>query len=176
MGLLRKSRRSPEAPERAGTATAKAGRERIRQLHALSHRGLWGLAAFLAVSLVAFNHSRLLPPLSDNLRAVLGKSPPTNLISIALVVYSFSALVLILSRMSTGQGKYKGWSHLAYLSAFYVFYLYGNVLDANFWAVFAAGVTIMALEHYQLWTFCTEAIRKEEERLAQAERLEKFKS
>lgn len=175
MGFLRNVRRPLDTPNRAETAAAP-GRERIRRLHRLAYRGLWGMAAFLALSLVAFNHGWLLPPISDGARAVLGKAPPTNLISIALVVYSFSALVLILSRMSTGQGKYKGWSHLAYLGAFYVFYHYGNALDANFWAVFAAGLTIMALEHYQMWTFCTEAIRKEEERLAQAERLEKFKS
>lgn len=176
MGTPRNRRRPPDTPDRAGTAAAATGREHIRQLHRLAHRGLWGMAAFLVMSLVAFNHGWLLPPISDGARAVLGKAPPANLISIALVVYSFSALVLILSRMGTGQGKYKGWSHLAYLGAFYVFYHYGSVLDANFWAVFAAGITIMALEHYQMWTFCTEAIRKEEERLAQAERLEKFKS
>ncbi|MDO3377393.1 menaquinol oxidoreductase [Geoalkalibacter halelectricus] len=173
-----KLRRPPPESQRptASTDAQAEARVRIRRLQALSRRGLWGLAVFLLISLVAFTHDTLLPPISPGVRSFLGGSPPTNLISIALVVYSFSALVLILSRMSSGEGKYRGWSHIGYLSGFYAFYFYGEALDANFWAVFAAGFTIMSLEHYQMWSFCSESIANEKEALAKAERLEKFNS
>lgn len=140
----------------------------IRRLHRLSNRGLWGLALFILISLGA-QEIRLLPPLSEGVRAVLGASPPVKLISIALVVYSFSALILILSRMMGGTDTYRGWSHLGYLSGFYTFYYYAEVLPENFWAVFAAGITILSLEYYSIWTFCSEAIRTEQELLSKLE-------
>ncbi|OHB33522.1 MAG: hypothetical protein A2X84_00335 [Desulfuromonadaceae bacterium GWC2_58_13] len=141
----------------------------IRRLHRLSNRGLWGLALFILISLGAQQNLRFLPPLSEGARAVLGAAPPVKLISIALVVYSFSALILILSRMMGGSDTYRGWSHLGYLSGFYAFYYYAEVLPENFWAVFAAGITILTLEYYQIWTYCSEALRTEQELLSKLE-------
>ena len=143
--------------------------QEIRRLHRLSNRGLWGLALFILVSLGAQQEFAFLPPISEGARALLGASPPTKLISIALVVYSFSALVLILSRMMGGSDTYRGWSHLGYLTGFYAFYYYGQALSENFWAVFAAGCTILSLEYYQIWTYCNEAIQTEKEILKKLE-------
>ncbi|WP_432823309.1 menaquinol oxidoreductase [Trichloromonas sp.] len=141
----------------------------IRRLHQLSNRGLWGLALFILISLGAQQDFKFLPPISDGARAVLGAAPPVMLISIALVVYSFSALILILSRMMGGSDSYRGWAHLGYLSAFYAFYYYAEALPENFWAIFAAGFTILALEYYQIWTYCSDAIRTEKELLSKLE-------
>ncbi|KIH76226.1 hypothetical protein SAMN05660860_00180 [Geoalkalibacter ferrihydriticus] len=178
MRIRQKLRRPPPETPESGTSNDKQAdaQARIQHLQVLSRRGLWGLAVFLLMSLAAFGHETLLPQISPGVRSALGSAPPTNFISIALVVYSFSALVLILSRMSSGEGKYKGWSHLGYLFGFYAFYYYGEALGTNFWAVFAAGITIMSLEYYQMWSFCSESIAKEKEALAKAERLEKFNS
>lgn len=137
----------------------------IRRLHRLSNRGLWGLSLFILISLGAQQNFAFWPPISDGARAVLGAAPPVKLISIALVVYSFSALVLILSRMMEGSDTYRGWSHLGYLSGFYAFYYYAEALPENFWAVFAAGFTILALEYFQIWNYCSEGIRTEKELL-----------
>lgn len=137
----------------------------IRRLNRLSNQGLWGLALFILISLGAQQNFDFLPPITEGARAVLGAAPPVKLVSIALVVYSFSALILILSRMMGGSDTYRGWSHLAYLTGFYIFYYYGEVLSENFWAVFAAGFTILSLEYYQIWTYCSEAMRTEKELL-----------
>jgi hypothetical protein len=144
-------------------------RREIRRLHQLSNRGLWGLAIFILISLGAQRNFNFLPTFSEGARAVLGAAPPVKLISIALVVYSFSALVLILSRMMGGTETYRGWSHLGYLSGFYFFYYYGGALPDNFWAVFAAGATILSLEYYAIWSYCSEAIRTEKELLGKLE-------
>jgi hypothetical protein len=141
----------------------------IRRLHRLSNRGLWGLSLFILISLGAQQNFDFLPTISDGARAVLGAAPPVKLISIALVVYSFSALILILSRMMGGSDTYRGWSHLGYLAGFYAFYYYAEALPENFWAVFAAGFTIFSLEYYQIWTYCSDGIRTEKELLSKLE-------
>lgn len=137
--------------------------QEIRRLHSQSNKGLWGLAIFILLSIGAQQNFGFFPPIPESAREVLGAAPPTRLISIALVVYSFSALVLILSRMMGGADRYRGWSHLGYLTGFYAFYYYAEALPENFWAIFVAGMTIMSLEYYLVWTYCSEAIRKEKE-------------
>jgi O-antigen/teichoic acid export membrane protein len=124
------------------------------------------MALFLGVSLGAMRNFDFIPPLPGNVREMLGAPPPVTLISTALVVYSFSAIILILSRMTLNSGKYGGITHVGYLSAFYGFYHYARALGDNFWAVFAAGVTVLALESYHVWTYYRGLIREEEEKLS----------
>lgn len=150
--------------------TCEESRRRIEELHRLSRRGLWGLLAFFTLTAAIVQASRLWPELPAEVRRTLGASPSENLISIALAVYIFSALILILARMMGGADRYRGWSHLGYLGAFYLFYYYARALDQNFWAVFAGGVTILALEYYGVWTWCNESLRREQENLEQLER------
>lgn len=124
------------------------------------------MALFFLISLGAALGFRFLPPISAETRQFLGISPPPTLISIALIVYAFSALVLTLGRMNTGSVRFRGWSHIGYLSAFYLFYYYAGLLRENFWPVFIAGLTILGLEDYRIWSVCSEAIRKEKKILA----------
>lgn len=121
----------------------------------------WWIALFFLVSLGAAVDFRFLPPISEKTRHLLGASPPPTLISIALIVYAFSALILILGRMNTNSGRFRGWSHIGYLTAFYLFYYYTGLLRENFWPVFITGLTILGLEHYRVWSICSEAIKKE---------------
>jgi len=123
------------------------------------------MVLFFLVSLGAAVGFRFLPPISEEMRHFLGASPPPTLISIALIVYAFSALILILGRMNSGPARFRGWSHTFYLSAFYLFYYYSGELRENFWPVFIAGLTILGLEDYRVWSICNEAIKKEEETL-----------
>lgn len=156
----------PSEPEREGrkSVPGRCGdEERIRRLNALSRRGIWGLLIFLVISLAAVQEFSFLPALSEDVRQWLGPSPPVGLISAALVVYSFSALLLILSRMWSGSDAYRGWSHLGYLSAFYGFYGFAQALDDNFFAVFVAGLTILGLEYYHIRSYCNEALARERE-------------
>jgi hypothetical protein len=88
------------------------------------------------------------------------------MISALLILYIFSAIILILSRMMSGSGKYSGVSHVGYLAGFYVFYHFSGTLPENFWAVFVAGITILGLESYHIWIYCSEELEKERETLA----------
>jgi hypothetical protein len=67
--------------------------------------------------------------------------------------------------MMGGDLRYRGWAHLGYLGGFYLFYLYAEALRENFGAIFAAGMTIFALEYFNLWTACQDEIRREEKLL-----------
>lgn len=144
--------------------------EKIRRLKARSSHGLYAMAFFIAISIGALHNFSFVPPLPADLRAALGAPPSANMISTALLLYAFSAIILILSRMMSGSGSFSGMAHVLYLSVFYLFYHLGNVLEDNIWAVFAAGITILGLESYHIWTFCNEEIRKEQETAAEASR------
>ncbi len=143
---------------------------KIRRLRSRTRMGIWATAVFTVISAGAMLESRLIPPLSTGIREVLGPSPPVTLISIALIVYSFSALTLILARMGRGSNSYRGWTHFAYLFAFYCFYYYAGKLQENFWAVFISGLTILCLESYRVWNYCVEEIKKAEENIARLDR------
>jgi hypothetical protein len=150
---------------KGGESTVSEVQKRIRDLRARSRMGGWGLAAFVVVSFLSIPNSYLLPALSESVRRFLGAAPPTNLISVALIIYAFSALTLILARIAQGSGTYKGWSHLFYLTAFYIFFGFAGSLRETYWAVFVTGLLIMGLENYLVRTYVGEEIRKAEREL-----------
>jgi hypothetical protein len=165
------------APDRTGAGPLRDPDEqrreslrRIRELQSRSNRGLWHLCLFLAISLGARWDFRFLPSLPPGIRSILGTPPPSSWISVALVVYSFSAIVLILSRMMGGTGSRGGLDHVGYLTGFYVFYHFSGSLRENFWAVLAAGITILGLAAYAIWTQHSELIQEEMERLARLDK------
>lgn len=144
--------------------------ENIRRLKARASRGLFSLAVFVTISIGAVRDFDFLPSFPSHVRAMLGRPPSSNMISAALMLYSFSAIILILSRMMSGASTNTGLAHVGYLSGFFFFYHFAGAMEENFWAVFAAGVTILTLESYHTWTRCTEEIKKEEESLSEIER------
>lgn len=148
--------------------------EKIRLLKAKSSRGLYAMAVFIALSIGAVRDFAFLPSLPPHIRTALGTPPSANMVSTALLLYAFSAIILILSRMMSGSHSYSGMAHVAYLSGFYLFYNLGGVLDDNVWAVFAAGITILGLESYHIWTFCNEEIRREMEALEELSRKQRL--
>jgi hypothetical protein len=152
----------------AESPVARVSREKIRRLKARSSHGLYAMALFIALSIGAIRNFDFLPSLSQGLRNVLGTPPSANMISTALLLYAFSAIILILSRMMSGSQSYSGMAHVGYLAGFYLFYNLGGVLADKVWAVFAAGITILGLESYHIWTFCNEEIRKELEALEES--------
>jgi len=146
----------------------------IRSLQRQASRGLWLLTFFLLSSLLAYSGFELLPSLSPSMWEFLGSPPPAHLISAALFVYIFSAIILILGRMMEGRNTRGGWQHLGYLMVFYGFYHVAGELEAHFWAVFATGLTVLALEGYRIWTSCTDLIRENQEALERLDRMAGF--
>ncbi len=138
----------------------------ISSLHRKFTGELLAATLFLIVSLAALSDFSFFPSLPANVRTALGRPPSVNMISAVLLLYIFSAIILILSRMMSGSGRYGGVSHVGYLTGFYVFYHFSGKLPENFWAVFAAGVTILGLEGYHLWIYCSEEIARAQDVLA----------
>jgi len=138
---------------------------RIRRLERASLAGLWSMVLFLLVSFCAYENFTFLPDLSDDFRRMLGAPPPSEMISLALVIYAFSAIVGTLARMSRNIKPFRGLMHTAFFTAFYAFYYLSGVLPDNFWAVFFAGLSVMGLENYYLWAHSNEALHKEREML-----------
>jgi hypothetical protein len=140
--------------------------EKIRRLKTLANRGLFALALFMALSIGAIRDFDFIPSFPAHFRQLLGHPPSTNMISGVLLLYSFAAIVLILSRMTTGSDKFGPFANVGYLAGFYFFYHFAGAMEENFWAVFAAGITVLSLESYHIRNYCSEEIRKERDALA----------
>jgi hypothetical protein len=136
----------------------------IDRLNRLSTRGILALALFILVSLLAWWGFPFLPA-PESVTALLGKPPSARIISIALLLYTFSAIILSLSRMTAGIEHRSSFSHVGYLTGFFLFYYFGKSLEENYWAVFGAGITILGVESYRIWTYCSEGISKNREDL-----------
>lgn len=136
----------------------------ISRLHRFSTRGILALSLFLVVSILAWWGFSVLPA-PDTVTALLGKPPSARIISIVLLIYTFSAIILSLSRMASGIEHNSSFSHVGFLTAFFLFYYFGKSLEENYWAVFGSGITILGVESYRIWTFCTEGISKNREDL-----------
>jgi O-antigen/teichoic acid export membrane protein len=143
---------------------------RIRQLERASMSGLWAMVLFMAVSFAAFEGFSILPELTDEVREILGKPPPSEMISLALVIYAFSGIVHTLARMTRNIKPYRGFVHALFFTAFYLFYYLSDALADNFWAVFFAGLSVMGLESYYLWAHSSAEVRKEKALLASLKR------
>ncbi len=144
--------------------------DKIRQLKAKANHPLYFMAIFIALSIGAIRDFDFLPSFPPRIHELLGQPPSAEMISALLIVYSFSAIILILSKMMKGSGSYGGIIQVAFLAGFYFFYHVAGAMDDNFWAVFAAGMTILGLESYQIWIWCREKIRIQQEILAELER------
>jgi hypothetical protein len=139
---------------------------RIRMLQRKFTAELLSAALFLLLSIAALYDFTFFPSLPENIRATLGRPLSVHMIGAVLLLYIFSGIILILSRMMSGSGKYGGVSHVGFIAGFYFFYHFSGKLSENFWAVFASGVTILGLEGYHLWIYCSEEIEREREALA----------
>lgn len=131
----------------------------ISRLNRLSIRGILALSLFLVVCILAWWDFSFLPS-PDSVTALLGKPPSSRIISIALIIYSFSAIILSLCRMAQGIEHKSSFCHVGYLTAFFLFYYFAKALEQNYWAVFGAGVTLLGVEGYRIWTYCAEGIAR----------------
>jgi hypothetical protein len=134
----------------------------ISRLHRFSSHGVQALALFLVVSILAWRGFTFLPS-PESVTAYLGKPPSARIIGIVLMLYTFSAIILSLSRLAAGIEHHSSFSHVGFLAGFFLFYYYGKCLEENYWAVFGSGITILGVECYRIWVYCTENISRKEE-------------
>ena len=149
----------------------KQVQEKIKKLELYSSTGLWILALFTLLSMGAFHNFDFLPPLSESIRASLGAGPPVKYINWALVIYGFSAIILILTQMASDKKPRGALAHFGYLGAFYLFYHFSEGLSENFWAIFAVGLTILGLQSYHVWNYYHEKIQEQTEILQELDKL-----
>jgi hypothetical protein len=152
-----------EIKNRADTLQRELLKE-VSRLNRFSTRGIMALALFLIISLLAWNGFLFLPA-PDTVTAALGPTPPARFISIALLLYTFSAIILSLSRMTAGIEHRSSFSHVGYLTVFFIFFYFSKSLEDNFLAVFGSGITILGVESYRIWTYCSERIAQKKEDL-----------
>ena len=143
--------------------------DEINALKRFSNRGLFALSLFLVVSTFAWRNFPLMPR-PEQIVAALGPPPTPQIISLVLILYTFSAIILSLCRMMANLRHRSSFCHVGYLGVFYFFYYLADGLTDNYWAVFGAGFTILLMESYRIWTFCNENIIKKNEALAYLER------
>ncbi|MDA8412386.1 MAG: hypothetical protein M0023_01205 [Desulfobacteraceae bacterium] len=136
----------------------------IARLRRFSNRGLWAMSLFLLVCMAAWNNFSFLK-LPESFVASLGKPPSAQAISMVLLIYTFSAIILSLSRMTAAIEHRSSFCHVGYLTAFFLFYHFAKALNDNYWAVTAAGITILGVESYRIWSYCSESISKKNEQL-----------
>ena len=134
----------------------------IYRLNLFSIRGILALSLFLGISMFAWWGFPFIPA-PETVTAYLGKPPSARIISIALLLYTFSAIILSLSRMAAAIEHNSSFSHVGFLTAFFLFYYFGKSLEENYWAVFGSGITILGVESYRIWSFCAEGISKNRE-------------
>jgi len=82
----------------------------ISRLNRFSTRGVLALSLFLVVSILAWWGFSFLPA-PETVTAILGKPPSSPVISIVLLIYTFSAIILSLSRMAAGIEHGSSFSH-----------------------------------------------------------------
>lgn len=143
--------------------------EEIKRLRRFSNRGLWALSLFLFVSTLAWRDFWFLPS-AEQIVESLGAPPTPLMINLVLILYTFSAIILSLSRMMAGLKHSSSFCHVGYIFVFYLFYYCAEVLPDNYWAVFGAGFTILCMESYRIWTYCNDNIIKKTEQLAYLDR------
>jgi hypothetical protein len=143
--------------------------DEIKRLRRFSNRGLWALSLFLFVSTLAWREFSFLPR-PAKIVASLGAPPSAQMISMVLILYTFSAIILSLSRMMAGMNHKSSFCHVGYIGVFYLFYFFAEALADNYWAVFGAGFTILCMESYRIWTYCNDGIGKKTEQLAYLDR------
>jgi hypothetical protein len=151
-------------PDRAEQLEKELNRD-IQRLRTFSSRGFWAFSLFLLISMAAWQNFTFLPP-PDRVVALLGSPPKPHIISTVLLFYTFFAIILSLGRMMTNTEHKSSFSHVGYLTGFYLFYHFAKGLNDNYWAVFGAGITILGVESYRIWSFCNEAIRIKSEQVA----------
>lgn len=139
--------------------------DEMKRLRRFSNRGLWALSLFLVVSMLAWREFWFLPS-PEKIVAALGPGPSPQIISMVLVLYTFSAIILSLSRLISGVRHRSSFCHVGYIAVFYLFYYFAQGLADNYWAVFGAGFTILCMESYRIWTFCQQQLGRKNEQLA----------
>ncbi len=121
----------------------------------LTRKNLISLTIFLLVSIWAytFKDFHICDAVPVYLHTLLGTPPPAFLVSIALVGYFFSALVLTFTAITKNLEPIPKLDHLGYRVTFFMFYAFSGAIAPNFLPVFLIGLCLYSLDQYQIWAY-----------------------
>lgn len=141
--------------------------ERTEQRYARSRRNLWGLVVFLLISIDAygFRNFNLFETCSEPVRQLLGYPPPAYLISIALAIYCFSAIILTLTAIANDSPPSATWKNLGYRCAFYLFYSFSGAIAEHFIPVLMVGLVLYSLDQAHIWVYNFKVDQQQKELL-----------
>jgi hypothetical protein len=147
----------------------KRRQRKVKGLHALSRRSLWELLLFVLISIGALSlqEFNLQESVSEPVRRLLGYPPPAYLVSIALAVYCFAALINLLTQLASDAEPLLRWSQLGYRSVFYLFYLFSGSLASHFMAVFFIGLFLYGFEQLHIWVYSSRVAHQNKELLGE---------
>jgi hypothetical protein len=132
----------------------------IDELYSLSRKGLWSIFIFLAASALAlhFQELTLSGSLPAGLMDQLGPTPPVILVNIVLGISTICSLIVIAGRILEGRRPGNSWIHLSFRLFFFILYFISNALNDYFYVIFISGLAVLALQHYNVWNYCSRAI------------------
>ena len=112
------------------------------------HEGLLSLSIFMLISVIVWLNRGfdLFGMSSDGMKEILGTPPPAYLISIVLVLYMVSNMVLTLTAIAKDKAPESRWSQLGYRSAFFLFYGFSGMIAMNFIPVLMVGLFLYGLD------------------------------
>lgn len=134
----------------------------IDGLYQLSRKGLLGILLFLAASAAALNFRELTltGTVSPDLMELLASTPPVILVNIIFGASTISSLIIIAGRIYFNLRPGNIWTHFWFRVSFYFLYFIADSLNEHFYVVFISGMTVLALQHYNIFNYCTKAIEK----------------
>ena len=150
----------PSTDRPCGSTGQKAIRDDIDRLCVSSRKGLWGLLIFLAASIIAFylREQGLSCSFTQGFRELVGPAPPIVLVNIIMGISTVSSLILIGGRIFHGREPGNTGTHLFFRLIFYLLYFIVDSLSDYYHAVFISGLVVLALQHYNIWSYVNRAI------------------
>lgn len=132
----------------------------IDDLYRLSRKGLLGIFIFLAASATAlyFRELTLSGSVSPAFMELLASTPPVILVNIVFGASTISSLIMIAGRIHDDREPGNIWTHLWFRVFFYLLYFIVDSLNEHFYVVFISGLAVLALQHYNIWNYCSRAI------------------
>ena len=134
----------------------------IDSLYQLSRKGLLGILLFLAASAAALNSRELTlsGSVSPALMVQLASTPPVILVNIIFGASTISSLIIIAGRIYFNLRPGNIWTHFWFRVSFYFLYFIADSLNEHFYVVFISGLSVLSLQHYNIFNYCTRAIEK----------------
>lgn len=134
----------------------------IDGLYQLSRKGLLGILLFLGASAAALNFRELTltGTVSPDQMELLASTPPVILVNIIFGASTISSLIIIAGRIYFNLRPGNIWTHFWFRVSFYFLYFIADSLNEHFYVVFISGMSVLALQHYNIFNYCTKAIEK----------------